>query len=426
MSETSVSAKVPPVDTVSGKVNAAWVVALLMLVVAFGQFNRVSITTAGAERLIPKVGISETAMGAVYTAFLLCYTFAMLPGGWLIDRYGPRAALAVVCAGSVVFVALTGLTGLFAATPEDLWLALLVIRFVMGATNAPLHPASAHMVGRFVPRTRVSLANGLVTFAACVGIAAAYVLFGKLMDFFDDWSAAFYACSGMTALVFLIWVGGTWRLAKKSQTAHTAGKSIDILGDLRFLFGHRRLICLTLSYAAMGYFQYLFFYWVEYYFKEMLHQPDQTARLYAAYVVLANGVGMVLGGVLADQVPRWIGRRGLVLVPIAGLVGAALALVAGLLWNEWPEWTLFWFIAAMFALGLCEAPSWTTAVALGGRRGGTAAGLMNTGGNAGGLISPVLAPKLSELFGWQWGMGIASLVALVGAILWVGVDSERE
>src|SRR5262249_18031353 len=58
-------------------------VLLLMLVVAFGHFNRISISVAGTERLIAPNGISETRMGWVYSGFLWCYTLAMLPGGLL-------------------------------------------------------------------------------------------------------------------------------------------------------------------------------------------------------------------------------------------------------------------------------------------------------------------------------------------------------
>jgi dipeptide/tripeptide permease len=78
----------------------------------------------------------------------------------------------------------------------------------------------------------------------------------------------------------------------------------------------------------------------------------------------------------------------------------------------------------MVALGMIEGPSWTTAVELGGQRGGTAAGLMNTGGNAGGLLAPVVTPQLSLWFGWQVGMGLAALVALIGALLWLGIDAR--
>ncbi len=181
-------------------------------------------------------------------------------------------------------------------------------------------------------------------------------------------------------------------------------------------------MCLVLSYAAMGYFQYLFFYWAQYYFKDVLKLSVETSRHYSTLVVLANGVGMVLGGWLADRAGAWRGGRGL--VPAAGLVGSALVLILGLMTTH-PELTLVCFVGAMGALGLCEGPFWTTAVEMGGRRGGTTAALMNTGGNAGGLLSPVLAPQLSHYFGWQVGMGLAGVVAVGGALLWLGIDPHE-
>src|SRR5262249_53662926 len=115
--------KLPIVDRASGASSADspavtptgryWqTVLLLMLVAAIGHFNRVGMSVAGAERIIPQYGLEPAQMGLVYSAFLCFYTLAMLPGGWFIDRCGARAALAVFCLGSAVFVALTGSVGL--------------------------------------------------------------------------------------------------------------------------------------------------------------------------------------------------------------------------------------------------------------------------------------------------------------------------
>ena len=42
------------------------------------------------------------------------------------------------------------------------------------------------------------------------------------------------------------------------------------------------MICITLSYAAYGYFQYLFFYWIQYYFETMQHEDRSgVARVHA-------------------------------------------------------------------------------------------------------------------------------------------------
>jgi len=139
------------------------VVLLLMLVVGLGHFNRVGMSVAGTERIIPGYKLPPAQMGLVYSAFLLCYTLAMLPGGWLIDRWGARTALLLYGFGSAIFVALTGCVGLVRQDAQGVWLGLLVVRSLMGITNAPLHPSAARMVFEHVPTGSKSLANGLVT-----------------------------------------------------------------------------------------------------------------------------------------------------------------------------------------------------------------------------------------------------------------------
>ena len=62
---------------------------LLMLVVACAHFNRVGIAVAGNELIKGEYQITPKMMGYVYSAFLVVYTLAMLPGGLLIDRFAP-------------------------------------------------------------------------------------------------------------------------------------------------------------------------------------------------------------------------------------------------------------------------------------------------------------------------------------------------
>ncbi len=55
---------------------------------------------------------------------------------------------------------------------------------------------------------------------------------------------------------------------------------------------------------------------------------------------------------------------------------------------------------------------------------------MNTGGNAGGTLSPYLTPLLSSWFiaqygddvGWRLSLAIAGPIVVAGAALWLGVS----
>jgi MFS family permease len=429
-------------------------VALLMLVVALGHFNRVGMAVAGNERILAQYQLDKTQMGLVYSAFLLCYTLAMLPGGWFIDRFGARAALMVLTFGSAVFVALTGCVGLVFRDGPAVWLGLLVVRSLMGVANAPLHPSAARTVYEHVPGHSKSLANGLVTFAACVGIAGTFYGMGALMDRFD-WPVAFLICSRLTLVVAIVWTIGTREgrghipetIGLAEPPRHALGISaqsvppgrdatpldappLDAQPSMWRLLGRRSVLCITLSYAALGYFQYLFFYWIEYYFETVEKHDISVARKYSTLVTLAMGVGMVCGGWLADRVPSSFSprmRRGL--VPVCGLCASGVVFELGLLSPD-SRLTLAAFAVAAALIGACEGAFWTTVVELGGRYGGTAAGLMNTGGNAGGTLSPTLTPLLSTFFaahfgesvGWRLSLAVAGAIAVLGAAMWWGVD----
>ncbi len=408
----------------------ARIVALLMLLVAIGHFNRVGISVAGAEHIMPQYQLTPTQMGQVYAAFLLCYTLAMLPGGWLIDRFGPRRMLIVCACGSALFVALTGCVGLAFRESHSVWLGLVVVRSILGVFNAPLHPSAARMVFWHAPSALRATVNGMVTMAACLGIAFTYYGLGELIDRFD-WPMAFIICGGLTLAVAGAWTLGTPAAPPPSPPGTVAERSADARSAFDVL-ARRGVIFVTLSYTAQGYFQYLFFYWIEYYFESVQQQGVDVARRYTTLIVLMMGAGMVCGGWLADRAAAFWPRLGRGLVPVCGLIASGAVFELGLL-SDNPQVILAAFALSAALLGTCEGSFWTTIVELGGRFGGAAGALMNTGGNLGGTLSPYLTPLLSAIFaerygsdlGWRMSLAVAGGVAILGALLWLGVGFRR-
>jgi len=72
-----------------------------------------------------------------------------------------------------------------------------------------------------------------------------------------------------------------------------------------------------------------------------------------------------------------------------------------------------------------EGPFWATVVEIAGPRSGTASGLMNTGCNIGGLISPALTPVLAASLGWENALHVAAALSIVGAALWLWIAPGR-
>jgi MFS family permease len=183
---------------------------------------------------------------------------------------------------------------------------------------------------------------------------------------------------------------------------------------------------LTVSYAAVGYFEYLFFYWMEYYFDKVLDLGKDRSRMYSTIATLAMAAGMYAGGHLADRIGRRFGRRaGGAAVPVVGMILSSAFLMAGVFTRR-PELVLAWFAIALACIGATEGPFWTMAVELGRSRGGTSAGIFNTGGNAGGLLAPIVTPLFSSYFGWQGGLALASVFAVLGATLWFWIEPAAD
>jgi sugar phosphate permease len=425
-----------------------WRIVVLLMALSFvSWFNRVNLPAAYTEQIQKQSQISEEQIGTVYSAFLLVYAVLMTPGGWFTDRFGFRLSLGLMGIGLGVFAALTGATGMLFSGGLLLLIALLVIRSMMGAFAVPMYPAGSRAVAHWIPILQRGTANGLVQGAAALGMATTPLVFGLLMDWWD-WKVAFLITGLVTAAVGAIWLADArnwpWQhpgvneaelqVIEEGSPETARGKDSPPLdeslassktGSWRNLLRNRSLVLLTCSYAAVGYFEYLFFFWMQYYFNSVLKIGTEKSREYSTIILLAMTAGMWIGGWLSDfLVRRWGLRAGRCLVPVGGMLAGAVLLIVGIQAED-PNWIVTWFALALACIGATEAPQWTISVALGGRRGAMAAGIFNTGGNLGGMLAPVVTPWVKEGLGWSWAIALGSIVCLIGACLWLWIDPQE-
>jgi sugar phosphate permease len=424
------------------------IVALLMAFSFMSWFNRVCMAIAGDDRIMPEYGISEEMMGTIYSAFFFAYTICMTPGGWVADRFGAKAALTIMGLGSGLWVAYFGVAGLTIHTAAALVVALLCGRALMGVFTAPIYPSSGRIIAHWFPLRKCAGTNGLVQGFAGLGNASSYLVFGWLVAQLD-WPVAFLITGAVTALLALVWAvyarnrpsehprtnAAERALADFPASNAAAESATDEAGDTALwrLLRNRSLVFLTLSYVAVGYFEYLFIFWTHYYYKDVLKLGDTRSKLYAGIAQAGFAIGMVSGGWLCDWLIQRIGFRwGRALVPLFGMTASAVFLLLAMLRQE-PAWIVTCIALANGAVGMTEGPVWATAIELGGRNGATAAGICNTGGNAGGMIAPIvtpwlgnlLTPRLGKALAWQVAIGVAGGLCLVGVSLWFWIDASQ-
>jgi ACS family glucarate transporter-like MFS transporter len=79
--------------------------------------------------------------------------------------------------------------------------------------------------------------------------------------------------------------------------------------------------------------------------------------------------------------------------------------------------------AADFALGAC----WAVCLDVGAEHAGVITGFMNTFGNLGGLVGPLVFGIAVDRWGsWAWPFYITALVYLAGAAAWLAIDPHHK
>ena len=390
------------------------VVALLFGFSLISYFDRTIMSIAGPQ-LMRDFAISPTQMGAVYSAFILGYALFMIPGGHLSDRLGPRRTLALMGTFSAAF---TGLI-VFAGKPGlgayiGIVLALFAIRLGLGVVTAPLYPACARMTANWIPVVYHARVQGFIIAGSSAGAAISPLLFTWMLLHFR-WRVSFIAAAGATAALSIFWL---WYARDRPAwvSAPRDSKTGQERASWTKLFANRNLMLLTFAYGTLGYFQYIFFYWIYYYFGEVLHMGARASAQYTTILFLAEGAIMPVGGFVSDRLTRSYGAQfGRRMVPMAGLLLSAVFTYAGTVASRASAAVACLSLAFGLA-ACCEGPFWASVTEMAGERVGAASSILNAGAQVGGFFAPILTPYIASRAGWSWGLYAGSLVALSGVL----------
>ena len=146
--------------------------------------------------------------------------------------------------------------------------------------------------------------------------------------------------------------------------------------------------------------------------------------------MMAICCGLPIAGFLAIAV---IGIRmpsletALILLCPIGMIGMGLAggLIALGAWVESQTLAILCLSLGAGWLYFTVGAYWSSTSDLSKVHAGSLSGLMNTGANIGGAISPTVTPWIAEQWGWPVSLGVAAAIALIGGILWLKVDPGK-
>lgn len=288
----------------------AWlVVALLWPVALLNYLDRQMMATMKFSMMhdIPSIGLEEN-WGNLLAMFKWVYAVLSPFGGYIADRFSRKHVVAI---SLFVWSAVTWATG-HAHTYDQ----MLVIRALMGISEAFYIPAALALIADFHLGPTRSRAVGLHQMAIYVGI-----IIGGFSGYVADhpylgwrWGFSVAGCVGVVYAVPLLFM-----LKNPPRFAAVPASRPSPVAALRELFTNRSFIVLVLYFTLPALAGWIVKDWMPAILKTQYKIGQGKAGVSATlYVNIASLCGAFLGGWLAD---RWMGRsqRGRIYVSAIGM-----------------------------------------------------------------------------------------------------------
>ena len=274
---------------------------------------------------------TSTELGWILGGFNVAYALCQVPGGLFGTALGPRRALALIAVAWGVLTWLTGFVpAVFAGSATAALLGLMVVRFLMGVTHAPIFPVSSGAIAQWFPIGRWAFPNAMQNFGlglgqACVGPVVTFLIIAV------GWRASFYWLAPLGFAVAAWW----WFYARDTPREHAAvdagelaliqaGREAEFAipatstrpdtapsrrAVMRSVLLDRNVLVLAASYFCMNCTFYIFADWLFTYLVEERKFSLLAGGLLFALPFIVGSVFAVLGGLVCDALCQRIGPR---------------------------------------------------------------------------------------------------------------------
>lgn len=404
---------------------SALVLGLLCLMYLITYVDRVNIATAGGE-IKRELGLSNTQLGFVFSAFGYPYILFQVFGGWIGDRFGPRWTL-FLC--GVVWAAATILTGLASGL-----MMLFLVRLLLGVGEGATFPVATRAMQNWTPVEKRGFAQGITHSCARFGNAVTPPIVAALIAAVT-WRGSFVALGCCSLVWVAVWV---WYFRDRPADhsgitpAELAalpdnGASTTVRPKVPWRRLTLRMLPVTIVYFCYGWTLWLYLNWLPQFFLHEYKLDIARSALFASAVFFAGVVGDLLGGLISDGILRRTGsltraRRDVV---VAGFACSFLFLLPMFLTRDRTLIVLS-LGAAFFFAEIVIGPMWSIPMDIAGKYSGTAAGLMNTGSALAAVLSPLAFGIVADMTG-DWHLPFAGSLGLLllGAALAFTMHPER-
>jgi MFS transporter, ACS family, glucarate transporter len=413
-------------------IRTRWWIFLFMFAFALMSFvQRTSIAVA-AETIMPVLHLTQVQIGLLNTSFLIAYTIMQIPGGVIGQRFGARLTYVGV---GVIGIAATLATPILPVlySGAALFMALLIAQSVLGVALAPIFPVFAAVVEVWFPKNRWAIANGLQTCGMLLGGAVTPILVVNLTRNIG-WQGALLCIALPVAVVTAGWA---WygRSNPRQHPSVTQAELAELepaeivrpltARRLGGIVADRNVLLLTISYLCMNYTFYLLTYWSFLYLVQVRHFKGIESGFAGMVPWIGAALGAAIGGFLSDRLAERLGARwGYRVVPLIALPSVAALLLLTIAVSS-PYGAVFSLAAAFGAVEINEGAYWAAAMRVARADTGAATGVLNTGGNLGGILCQPVVAALSAAGAWNIAFATGTALALAAAGAWLLIDADR-
>lgn len=413
-----------------------WVVLAILTFASFVSYILKFNVSIVSETMMQDLHMNEYQLGLVFSAYAAGYAIFQFPGGILGDRFGPRLTITTI---AVAWALLTIVTAVIPGT--GVWpvaaivTALVVTRFAVGAVHAPFFPVIiGGTIASWFPIRQWGISNGLTSTGLTLGAAATGPIVVWLMQSYG-WRGALLITAPMALLVAVLYY---WYVKDDpADHPHIRDSELTLIqsdrpadagiekGAWKHALKNRNVLLLTVGYFCMNYVFYLFFNWFFFYLVDVKGFSAEEAGLLTAAQWILGAIGATVGGFVCDLLTRRLGvRLGTRYLAMTALILSAIFLYIGAM-SDYVGITVVMLCVCFACNQLTEAPFWVATMAVAGRHGAVATGVLNTGGNTVGMIGGLMVPVTANLLGWPAAITTGSVFAIIGAVLWLFVRADE-
>jgi D-galactonate transporter len=399
-----------------------FMLSLLLIATIINYVDRVNISIA-APFMAKDLGLDKVEMGLIFSAFAWTYAFALVPAGFIADRFGSRFTYGASLISWSAVTVCQGMVGGFAS--------LFGLRLAIGAMEAPAFPANSRAVTVWFPARERGMASSIYVCGQYLGTALFTGLLLWLATTYD-WRHVFYS-TGIIGIVF----GIAWlylyrdpmncKKVSKEELAYIEDggglvKSSQERNKFKWaqiaeLLKYRQVWAICLGKFASTSALYFFLTWFPTYLIEERHLTMVKVGIFAVLPFIGATVGVLLAGFIAD----WMIRRGYSLsfsrkLPL--VVGSALGMSIMLVnFTDSNEVCIALLTIAFFAQGIASS-SWAAVSEIAPKELiGLTGGITSLAANIGGIVTPIVIGQILHVTGnFAWAFWFIGGVACIGTL----------